>query len=176
MATIGDPALVLRHDGSRPNLASTERAETAYPICAAAGPSRSESGFLRALHALDGGTPVGRLPCVSGWRQRVLAPVRPARLRWRLWLEFMIQPLIVVNRLRPVRSFVDAGCGLGYTVDLGDECRPMKPVGHHRFLPVPGGGKAFSGAAVDFADNRFVTKDARHRPARSGALYRRTVF
>jgi 2-polyprenyl-3-methyl-5-hydroxy-6-metoxy-1,4-benzoquinol methylase/tetratricopeptide (TPR) repeat protein len=123
-----------------------EPAETACPICFAAGAKPFRVRSFRGLHALDGAASE-RQPldfyacpdCDSVFPHPFAQPRYEndfgypdySRLYAQVWagIEFMIRPLIAVNRLRPVQSFVDAGCGFGYTVDFAQRMFGARALG-----------------------------------------------
>ena len=112
-----------------------EPIETVCPICGTDGPKPFRVRSFRASHAADGGMAACGLldfhacpdchcvfphPFAQPGYEDDFGFADYARLYAQLWagIEFMIRPLIAVRRLRPVRSFVDAGCGFGYTIDF----------------------------------------------------------
>ena len=109
-----------------------EPAETTCPICADAGPKpfrvRSFHAPNRDMTALQPLNFYACPNCGSVFPHPFAQPTYEddfgepdyAQLYAQLWagIEFMVRPLIAVHRVRPIKSFVDAGCGFGYTVDF----------------------------------------------------------
>lgn len=112
-----------------------EPVETVCPACDASGPKPFKVKCSWDLDASDGGASVSQAfnfygcpncgcvfphPFIQPRYEEDFGDANYARLHAQFWagIEFMIRPLVAVHRLRPVQSFVDAGCGFGYTVDF----------------------------------------------------------
>jgi len=112
-----------------------EPVETSCPICNIAGSKTFRVRSLQALHAAEAAAcahhPLDFLACPDcdsvfphpfaqpGYEDDFGYPDY-SRLYAQLWagIEFMVRPLIAVHCIHPVHSFVDVGCGFGYTVDF----------------------------------------------------------
>ena len=109
-----------------------EPVEAVCPICALVGPKPFRVRSFSSLHgettarqpldfhACPGCNSIFPHPFVQPGYEDDYGYPDYSRLYAQLWagIEFMIRPLVATHRLHPVQSFVDAGCGFGYTVDF----------------------------------------------------------